>query len=74
MSHIATMVRRLPLAAAVLLLAGCAGVTPIGELLDNSSRYDGKTVRVKGEVQRRRRRARRRAPTSSGTRPAPSPS
>jgi hypothetical protein len=48
MSHIATSVRRLPLAVAVLLLAGCAGVTPIGELLDNSSRYDGKTVRVKG--------------------------
>jgi D-arabinose 1-dehydrogenase-like Zn-dependent alcohol dehydrogenase len=42
--------RRLSLAAAALLLAGCAGITPIGELLDNSSRYDGKTVRVKGEV------------------------
>ncbi len=50
MTFIATRARRLPLAAAVLLLAGCAGVTPIGELLDNSSRYDGKTVRVKGEV------------------------
>ena len=50
----ATVVRRwisrVPLAAAVIALAGCAGVTPIGELLDNSSRYDGKTVRVKGEV------------------------
>jgi NADPH:quinone reductase-like Zn-dependent oxidoreductase len=50
MSHLAIRARRLPLAVAVLLLAGCAGVTPIGELLDNSSRYDGKTVRVKGEV------------------------
>ncbi len=39
------------LAGALLLLAGCAGVTPIGDLLDNSTRYDGKTVRVQGEVQ-----------------------
>jgi hypothetical protein len=46
----ASRTRRLSLAAATLLLAGCAGITPIGELLDNSSRYDGKTVRVKGEV------------------------
>jgi hypothetical protein len=41
---------RAPLAGALIVLAGCASVTPIGELLDNSSRYDGKTVRVKGEV------------------------
>lgn len=51
----ATAVRRsfslVPLAGALLLLAGCASVTPIGELLDNSSRYDGKTVQVRGEVQ-----------------------
>ena len=40
----------LPLAGALILLAGCASVTPIGELLDNSSKYDGKTVRVQGEV------------------------
>ncbi len=33
-----------------LILVGCAGVTPIGELLDNPARYDGKTVRVEGEV------------------------
>lgn len=39
-----------PVAGAVLLLAGCAGITPIGELLDNPARYDGKTVRVEGEV------------------------
>ena len=38
------------LAGALLLLAGCAGITPIGELLDNPARYDGKTVRVEGEV------------------------
>ncbi len=40
----------LPCAGALLLLAGCAGITPIGELLDNPARYDGKTVRVQGEV------------------------
>ena len=40
----------LPSLGALLLLAGCAGVTPIGELLDNPARYDGKTVRVQGEV------------------------
>ena len=39
------------LAGALLVLTGCAGVTPIGDLLDNSTRYDGKTVRVQGEVQ-----------------------
>lgn len=44
--------RLLPLTAAVLTLAGCAGVTPIGELLSESSRYNGKTVRIKGEVTR----------------------
>lgn len=38
------------IASALLALAGCAGVTPIGELLDNPARYDGKTVRVEGEV------------------------
>ena len=36
--------------AALVLLAGCAGVTPISELLQNSTKYNGKTVRVKGEV------------------------
>ena len=34
----------------MILLAGCAGVTPISELLQNSSKYNGKTVRIKGEV------------------------
>lgn len=41
---------RVLLAGLALLLAGCASVTPIGELLDNSTKYDGKTVRVQGEV------------------------
>jgi hypothetical protein len=38
------------LTGALLLITGCAGVTPIGELLDNPAKYDGKTVRVEGEV------------------------
>lgn len=41
---------RLSLVGLVLLIAGCAGVTPIRDLLNDPSRYDGKTVRVKGEV------------------------
>ena len=36
--------------AALLVLAGCASVTPIGQLLDDPSHYDGKTVRIEGEV------------------------
>jgi hypothetical protein len=54
MTNPANAVRRpasmLPLAAILFILTGCASVTPIGELLDNSSKYDGKTVRVQGEV------------------------
>jgi hypothetical protein len=42
--------RRASSAAALILLAGCAGVTPIGDLLQNSTKYNGKTVKVKGEV------------------------
>ena len=38
------------LLGAVMVFAGCASVTPIGELLDNSSKYDGKTVKIAGEV------------------------
>ena len=37
-------------ALGIALLAGCAGVTPISELLQNSSKYNGKEVRIKGEV------------------------
>jgi hypothetical protein len=40
----------LPLVAAILLSA-CAGVTPIRDLLNDPSKYDGKTVRIEGEVQ-----------------------
>jgi hypothetical protein len=36
---------------ALFLVAGCASVTPIGELLDNSSKYNGKSVRIEGDVQ-----------------------
>ena len=39
-----------PVAGALLLLAGCASVTPIGRLLDDPSHYDGKSVRIEGEV------------------------
>jgi hypothetical protein len=33
-----------------MVLAGCAGVTPIRDLLNDPSEYDGKTVRVEGKV------------------------
>lgn len=42
--------RSIRLAAALVLLAGCASTTPIGDLLSDASRYNGKTVRIKGEV------------------------
>ena len=35
---------------AVALLRGCAGTTPIKTLLDDPSHYEGKTVRIAGEV------------------------
>jgi hypothetical protein len=38
------------LIGALLVLAGCAGVTPIRDLLNDPSRYNGKTVRIEGEV------------------------
>lgn len=41
---------RVPFAGALVLLAGCASVTPIGELLDNSSKYNGKSVTIEGTV------------------------
>ncbi|HEU4588777.1 MAG TPA: hypothetical protein VFS11_09025 [Gemmatimonadales bacterium] len=40
----------LAFASLVLLLNGCASVTPIGDLLNNPSHYNGKTVRIEGEV------------------------
>jgi hypothetical protein len=36
--------------AVLLVLTGCASATPIGDLINNPARYDGKTVRVEGEV------------------------
>lgn len=40
----------LVLAAALTLLAGCASVTPIRQLLDDPGRYDGKSVKIEGRV------------------------
>jgi hypothetical protein len=37
-------------ALGLLLLVGCPGATPIKRLLDDPSRYEGKTVRIAGEV------------------------
>jgi hypothetical protein len=45
------LARFVPLVGALFVLAGCASVTPIRQLLDDPSRYDGKTVRIEGEVQ-----------------------
>ncbi len=42
--------RAFALACALFAITGCAGVTPINELMRNSSKYNGKTVRIKGEV------------------------
>lgn len=36
----------------VVLLASCPGATPIKTLLDDPGRYDGKSVRIAGEVTR----------------------
>jgi hypothetical protein len=40
----------LPLAGTLFVLAGCASITPINQLLNDPSRYDGKTVRIQGQV------------------------
>ena len=42
--------QRLSLVGALFVLASCASVTPINQLLNDPSRYDGKTVRIEGEV------------------------
>jgi hypothetical protein len=42
--------RRTSALAAILLLTSCAGVTPIRDLLNDPSEYDGKTVRIEGKV------------------------
>jgi hypothetical protein len=36
--------------APLVILAGCAGVTPIRDLLNDPSHHDGKTVRIEGNV------------------------
>jgi hypothetical protein len=41
---------RLQLVVALFILSGCASVTPIDQLLNDPSRYDGKTVRIRGQV------------------------
>jgi hypothetical protein len=38
------------LAACALVFVGCAGTTRIGTILDDPSEYDGRMVRVEGEV------------------------
>lgn len=54
MPHTARTNRRLDprlwLVCALFILSGCASVTPIRDLLNDPSRYDGKTVRIQGEV------------------------
>ena len=37
-------------AGTLIALNGCASITPIGDLLSNPARYDGKTVKIEGEV------------------------
>ena len=37
-------------AVMMLALSACRGTMPIGDLLDDPGRYDGETVRIKGEV------------------------
>jgi hypothetical protein len=41
---------RFSLLVALFVVSGCASVTPINQLLNDPSRYDGKTIRVRGEV------------------------
>lgn len=46
------MMRTVSWAVALLALGliGCRGTMPIGDLLDDPGRYDGETVKIKGEV------------------------
>lgn len=37
--------------AALITLAGCASITPIGDLNANATKYNGKTVRIAGTAQ-----------------------
>jgi len=47
---VGTIIRVGVTASLLAAVAGCASVTPIGDLLNNASHYNGKTVRVEGEV------------------------
>ena len=49
-AHPLALVRHALLMAVVFAIAGCAGVTPIRDLLNDPSEYDGKTVRIEGRV------------------------
>lgn len=40
----------LTLVTTMALVAGCASVTPIRQLLDDPGRYDGKSVKIEGTV------------------------
>ena len=44
------LVSPLALVATLALLAGCASVTPIRQLLEDPGRYDGKSVHIEGRV------------------------
>jgi len=43
-------VRLLAATLALISLSACASVTPIGDLLANPSRYEGKSVSIQGDV------------------------
>ena len=49
-THRVRLAGLVPFAGVLFVLAGCASITPIGDLLNNSSHYDGKTVRIAGQV------------------------
>ena len=38
------------LVGVLFVLTGCASVTPIGQLLSDPARYNGKTVKIEGQV------------------------
>lgn len=46
-----TTVRAVVAGTLVLFLSGCASTVPIGELMDDPMRHDGREVTVRGEVQ-----------------------
>lgn len=45
-----TAMRSAAIVAGIFFLVGCAGTRPIGHLLDDPYRFDGKVVRVEGRV------------------------